>query len=136
MKRIMLFWMLGLAACVGGAADGSVFRAAWTEEVISCEVGTPLAGYNANDVSVAKADDLMMCACGVDDGKNRVFLFVFDLIGIDAENIVTLRAKTAETLGVPAANVLLTCTHNHLGPHTRVFNDKDKEGQVCIASRG
>ena len=111
---------------------GTAVRAAWTEEVISCEVGTPLAGYNANDVSVAKADDLMLCACGVDDGKNRVFLFVFDLIGIDAENIVTLRAKTSETLGVPAANVLITCTHNHLGPHTRVFKDKDKEGQAGV----
>ena len=132
MKRMMLFWMLGLAACAGGAADRSAFRAAWTEEVISCPIGTPLAGYNANDVSVAKADDLMLCACGIDDGKNRVFILVFDLLGIDAFNIVSMRASVAKTLGVPEANVLLSCTHNHLGPHTRVFKGKTKEGEAGI----
>ena len=131
--KTILSAVVEIAASVlcAGTAGASV-RAAWTEEVISCEVGTPLAGYNANDVSVAKADDLMLCACGVDDGKDRVFIFVFDLLGIDAENIVALRAKTAETLGVPAANVLLTCTHNHLGPHTRVFKYKVKEGQAGV----
>ena len=128
----LLFGILGLAVSVGWGADGGVFRAAWTEEVISCPVGTPLAGYNANDVSVAKADDLMLCACGVDDGKNRVFIFVFDLLGIDAFNIVPMRASVAKTLGVPAANVLLTCTHNHLGPHTREFKGKTKEGEAGI----
>ncbi len=46
-------------------------RAAWTEEVISCEVGAPLAGYNANDVSVAKNDDLMLCACGLRLKRDR-----------------------------------------------------------------
>lgn len=128
-KRVLIA-VLATGACALTAS--AAVRAAWTEEVISCEVGTLLAGYNADDVSVAKADDLMICACGVDDGANRVFIFSFDLLGIDAKNLLPLRARTAETLGVPPANVLLTCTHNHHGPHTRVFNDKTKEGQTGV----
>ena len=120
-----------LAAAFGLQLEAAV-RAVWTEEVISCEIGTPLAGYNANDISMEKSDDLMLCACGVDDGKNRIFIFSLDLLGIDSHNIVPLRASVAKALGVSAANVLLTCTHNHHGPHTRVFKDKTKEGQAGV----
>ena len=107
-------------------------RAACTEEVVSCEVGTALAGYNADDISVCKHDDLKLVACGVDDGENRVFMFVFDLIGIDAANVQPMRSRVAKALRVPPANVLFTCTHNHHGPHSRLFNGKDKEGQADV----
>jgi len=128
---------LTLAVCAIGAVAPSlrasaVPKAAWTEDIISCEVGTALAGYNADDISVCKHDDLKLVACGVDDGENRVFLFVFDLIGIDAVNVQPMRARVAKALGVPAANVLFTCTHNHHGPHSRLFNGKEKEGQADV----
>lgn len=129
MRRV-LTTILAVGACT--LTVSATVRAVWTEEVISCEVGTLLAGYNANDVSVVKADDLMLCACGVDDGTNHIFIFSFDLLGIDSFNIVPLRASIAGILGVDPANVLLTCTHNHHGPHTRVFNDKTKEGQTGV----
>ncbi len=106
--------------------------AAWTEIDISCQVGDALAGYNSDDYSVTKADDLKLVACGVDDGTNRVYIYAFDLIGMNARHLLPLRDRTAAKLGVPPANVLFTCTHNHHGPHSRVFNGKDKEGQADV----
>lgn len=103
--------------CLTARADASpTARACWCDAVISPEIGTPLAGYNANDISVAKADDLMLCAVGVDDGESRIFIFAFDLLGIDARNIVSFRADVAKALGVQPACVLFTCTHTHGGP--------------------
>lgn len=130
--KLMVMMVLCMTVLAVRGAVGDTVRAAWTEEVISCEVGALLAGYNADDVSVTKADDLMLCACGVDDGENRVFIFSMDVLGIDAKNILPMRASAAEILGVPSANVLLTCTHNHHGPHTRLFNSKDKEGKAGV----
>ena len=46
-----------LHAGCGLTADDTV-RAAWFVKDISCKVGTPLAGYGPNDISVAKLDDL------------------------------------------------------------------------------
>ena len=121
------------ALCLSAHADSDgTMRACWCDAVISPEIGTPLAGYNANDISVAKADDLMLCAVGVDDGASRVFIFSFDLLGVDARNIVSFRADVAKTLGVPPACVLFTCTHTHGGPHSRVFKGKVKEGQADL----
>ena len=131
MRNVCKTMVAAVAAAVIGSASAAT-RATWTEEVISCEVGSALAGYNADDISVCKHDDLKLVACGVDDGSSRVFIFVFDLIGIDAANVQPMRARVAKTLGVPSANVLFTCTHNHHGPHSRPFKGKEKEGQADV----
>lgn len=105
-------------------AKGAV-SAAWTSEVISCPVGSPLAGYGPHDVSVAKTDDLYLNALAVDDGKSRVAVFSFDLLGLDADTVRMLRADAASRIGTSVTNVLFTCTHTHGGPHSRVFNHKE-----------
>jgi len=135
-KTKALFTVLAAVAaiCANGAfagkiesarPDDGIVRAAWTSEVISCPVGTPLAGYGPNDVSVAKADDLYLDVLAVCDGKSRVAILSFDLLGLDADTVKSLRADAAKALGTSPANVLLTCTHTHGGPHSRVFNHKE-----------
>ena len=105
--------------------DGGTVRAAWTREIISCPVGSLLAGYGPHDVSVTKADDLYLNALAVDDGTARVAIFAFDLLGLDADTVKALRVDAARTLGISVTNVLFTCTHTHGGPHSRVFNHKE-----------
>ena len=100
-------------------ADDTV-KAAWFRKDISCEVGTRLAGYGTNDVSVAKLDDLEINGVCVDDGKDKILLMSFDLLGMDKGTIRKMRAAAAELLGMKEANVMLTCTHTHGGPHTRM----------------
>ena len=107
-----------------GAETESV-KAAWTREVISCPVGSFLAGYGAHDVSVAKADDLYLDILAVDDGERRIAILDFDLLGMDASTIKRFRAGAAKTLGLSITNVMFTCTHTHGGPHTRIFNQKE-----------
>ena len=113
------------AAAMQELLDGGTVRAAWTREVVSCPVGSLLAGYGPHDVSVAKADDLYLNALAVDDGTAKVAIFSFDLLGLDAATVKALRADAAKALGVTVTNVLFTCTHTHGGPHSRVFNHKE-----------
>ena len=96
-----------------GLMAGDTVKAAWFVKDISCKVGTPLAGYGPNDISVAKLDDLQLHGLALDDGRTKTLVMSFDLVGMDADIIRRMRAACAKELGVPDCNVLLTCTHTH-----------------------
>ena len=119
-----------LCAAVNGAEkppSGTV-KAAWFVKDISCKVGTPLAGYGPNDISVAKLDDLQLLGLALDDGSTKTLMMSFDLIGMDADIIRRIRSACAKALGVAEANVLLSCTHTHGGPHTRRYSKQKQYG--------
>ncbi len=118
----------GLLLHAGTAFAGETLRAAWFVRDISCKVGSLLAGYGPNDVSVAKFDDLQLHCLALDDGRTKTLLMSFDLIGMDADIIRRMRAACAKELGVPGCNVLLTCTHTHGGPHTRRYSKQKQYG--------
>lgn len=118
--------MLVLSSCRLSAAD--TVKAAWFAQDISCKVGTPLAGYGPDDISVAKLDDLQLHGLALDDGVAKTLLISFDLLGMDADLIRRMRHACASILGVEDKNVMLTCTHTHGGPHVRRYSKKKKYG--------
>ena len=89
------------------------------DQIITPEVGEPLAGYGVNDVSVKVHDDLMVSILLLDDGSCKGAILGYDLLGLDAPFVQKIRKDAAEQLGCPEANVILSCTHTHNGPHTR-----------------
>ena len=89
------------------------------DRIISPEIGACVAGYGIEDHSVCKADDLHAIGFLADDGTRKILIVAFDLLGLDHWYIASLREKCAAILGIPVANVLLTCTHTHSGPETR-----------------
>ncbi len=117
-----------LAAQSAHATD--TVKAAWFVKDISCEVGSLLAGYGIKDVSVAKYEDLQLHGLALDDGKTRTMLLSFDLLGMDADLIRRMRSACARELGVRDANVMLTCTHTHGGPHTRRYQGESADGRM------
>ncbi|MBR7105211.1 MAG: hypothetical protein IKC65_09710 [Lentisphaeria bacterium] len=96
-------------------------KIAWFKNIISPEIGAYLAGYSLVDKSVAKRDDLYMTGLCVDDGKSKVLLISFDLLGLDEWFIRKIRSACAEILGVETCAVMLSCTHTHSGPETRTL---------------
>ena len=111
-----------VAAFALTAQAAETVKATWFRKDISCEVGTTLAGYGTNDVSVGKIDDLEINGLCIDDGRDKVLIMSFDLLGMDRDTIRKMRAEAAEMMGIKAANVLLSCTHTHGGPHTRMYD--------------
>ena len=93
----------------------------YTEKIISPEVGTKVAGYGLNDVSQAKRDDLYLSALALDDGRKKIVILSYDLLGMDEAWIRKIRAAAAEVFGGNEADCILSCTHTHSGPNTRTL---------------
>ena len=93
-------------------------KIAYFKRVISPEVGARLSGYQMEDVSFSKLDDLYMTGLLADDGERKVLLISFDLQCFDEAYIHKIRRECGELLGIPEYHVMLTCTHTHGGPQT------------------
>lgn len=116
--NILLASVLFTAAAVAGPGK---IKAKWFEADISPDIGALLAGYGANDVSVAKYDDLLASGLCLDDGTNRILIVSLDLIGLDYDSIKRIRRQLSDITGTPEVGVLVSCTHTHQGPHTRMY---------------
>ena len=123
MKKSVLAVVASISAFLFASSDETL-SAAWFVKNISCKVGTPLAGYGPNDISVEKLDDLQLHGLALDDGRTKTLLMSFDLVGMNADLIRRIRHACAEILGVKDQNVMLSCTHTHGGPHTRRYSKK------------
>ena len=89
--------------------------------------GTPIAGYGLNDVTVLKHDELTLQGLCMDDGEKKVLLISYDLIGMDQEVVSRIRSGCAERIGGTQADVMLSCTHTHGGPHTRLHPQRERD---------
>jgi len=98
-------------------------------KAITPEIGTLLAGYDANVVSDGIRDDLYISGIAFDDGMKRALLLSYDLLGLDEDIVNEIRKKCAAANGLEAGDIILTCTHTHSGPHTRrnLLADLDKD---------
>ncbi len=93
----------------------------FSSKIISPEIGTPVAGYGARDVSVAKADELQLSMLYLDNGIQQALMISYDLLGMDEKYLKNIRHRCAEILGVNDSYVILSCTHTHSGPNTRTL---------------
>jgi hypothetical protein len=91
------------------------------EKVITPPLGLDLAGYGFYLERKAKSvlDDLKARALVLRSGDQSLVLISCDIIGLAVEDADAIRAATAAAHRVPAANVLLSCTHTHSGPATQ-----------------
>ena len=122
--KILLFVGACLCLVSGFAAEvpETVIIASF-REIISPEVGAKICGYDADQVSVTKHDDLWAIGLRIDDGKKSILIVALDLLGLDGETVRDLRKKCADKAGVDESAVFFSCTHNHSGPESvRRFN--------------
>ena len=128
MKNV--FAILALAAVTSmvlhakevGATPGTV-KIAHFKEVISPEVGAKICGYDADQASVTKHDDLYAIGLSIENGAERLLIITLDLLGLDGETVRDLRAKCAKRSAMQESAVFFSCTHNHSGPESvRRFN--------------
>lgn len=95
-----------------------------TEKIITPKLGTRLAGYGTNDVSYAKLDDLYLSALMLDNGQRKAVILGYDLLGIEDYAIKQIRKEVAALFGGAPSDVILSCTHTHSGPNTRIHPDR------------
>jgi neutral/alkaline ceramidase-like enzyme len=92
------------------------------EVVITPPAGIDLTGYaNRPSAAVGKHDDLYARALalqGEQSGGSRLALVSIDVLGFEIGDADRLRRLVEQEAGIPAAAVLLNCSHTHAGPAT------------------
>ncbi len=95
----------------------SSFRAGAAAVDISPGPGIPLAGYPHFPRHNTGVHDPLMAGCMVlDDGATKVALVCMDLLMISRRYVQSIRLKAAAQTGIPAANILISCSHTHSSP--------------------
>ena len=85
---------------------------------ITPATGTALAGYFHQRRATAVHDPLLVKALVLESGENAVAIVACDLIALTRDTVQRLR-KTAEIqCGICAQDIMVACTHTHLGPAT------------------
>ena len=136
-KTTRKFALFALAAAVAtcDASQGTI-RAKWFEADITPEIGAKLAGYDTNDVSVAKHDSLLASGLCLDDGSNRVLIVSLDLLGMDYSSILEMRRMLSPIVGAKEEGIMVSCTHTHEGPHTRKLDADAAAGRAAKSVDG
>ncbi|MYE89726.1 hypothetical protein F4X33_12095, partial [Candidatus Poribacteria bacterium] len=87
---------------------------------ITPPLGCDMAGYAGRDRgSETIADALYAKALVFDDGETQAAIITNDLIGVEAIFVDHVRQTIDETTGIPADNVMISCSHTHFGPEVR-----------------
>ena len=66
-------------------------------------------------------DPIMARAVLLDDGVTPLVIVSCDVIGFTAEAVADMRGRIAQHSRLPAAHILIGCTHTHSGPATMPF---------------
>lgn len=92
-------------------------RAGAAQIEISPGPGLALAGYPHFLRHNTGIHDPLMAGCIVlDDGATRLALVCLDLLMISRRYVQSIRRKLEERTGIPAAHIMLSCSHTHSGP--------------------
>ncbi|HUT35264.1 MAG TPA: neutral/alkaline non-lysosomal ceramidase N-terminal domain-containing protein [Planctomycetota bacterium] len=80
-------------------------------------VGAFLAGFGSRDHGCEGVhDELFARALALQSGDTALAIVSCDLIGLTRDSIEVIRKQIEAATGIPAAHVMLACTHTHSGP--------------------
>ena len=84
-------------------------------EAINPELGHSLCGYGFYP-NTGVHDDISVTALFLDDGSRQAILLSYDLIGLRAGTLATIRRSVSQATGVPIGHIFGSCTHVHSAP--------------------
>ncbi len=91
------------------------FLAGFASEIITPDLGCPLAGFDARKgVATGVHDDLYSRALVFDDGATKVALVSIDVLGVSREFADGVRAAIERRTGIPAAQYRAFCDSHSL----------------------
>ncbi|HEY8742926.1 MAG TPA: hypothetical protein VIU62_07505, partial [Chloroflexota bacterium] len=98
-------------------------RAGVAQATITPALGTQLSGYSIRAPANSIHDDLSCGALVFEEGESLIGLLACDLIGLPVAVVQRWRPYLATCSGIPAANILISCSHTHAGPVTGMLEE-------------
>lgn len=102
---------------------------------ITPPIGIMLAGTLRDAPSTAIERELTATALVVSRGQSKVALIAVDLIRLRVPDVVELRARIGEAIGIPANRVLVNTSHTHATPDPPGWQDYDEDAQAELTRR-
>ena len=102
-------------------------RAGAARACITPHIGCHISGYFDDRIAVDILDDTFAKAIVLDNGDDALAIVVLDLIAAHKEDLDRAKARAEELTGIPAANIVISCTHTHYGPAPVGLLDIPKE---------
>ena len=104
---------------------------------ISPGLGIPLAGYPHFPRHNTGIHDPLMAACIVlDDGATRMAIVCIDTLFFSRRYVQKVRQSAEASTGIPAANILVCCSHTHSSPWGSDFFELGVPGDVIHPDAG
>ena len=124
-KMLWLSALLVLFATNGWCAG--MIKVGVGETVITPKENVQMAGFARSQVSTGVHDDLHARSLAI-EGTNgsSVVLMTVALVGLSEDFGKRIREGVAAKTGIPAENIIVSCTHTHAGPS--VGRDEDLGG--------
>ncbi|NQT53082.1 neutral/alkaline non-lysosomal ceramidase N-terminal domain-containing protein [bacterium] len=94
-----------------------------------------LAGFASRDrPSEGVHDPLHARAVVFQSGDTTAAIVSCDLIGLTAASIAAIRSRVGQATGIPAAHVMVACTHTHSGPTMGVLRHPGLDADLVRAT--
>ena len=102
-------------------------RAGAARACITPHIGCHISGYFNDRIAVDILDDTFAKAIVLDNGDSALAIVTLDLIAAHKEDLDRAKARAEDLTGIPAASILISCTHTHYGPAPVGLLDIPKE---------
>src|SRR5687768_11476940 len=86
---------------------------------ITPPVGLDIAGSLWARPATGTRDPLRCKALVLDGGRTRAAIVALDLLNLERSEVLRARELVTAQTGILGPNVLIACSHTHLGPSTR-----------------
>ncbi len=98
------------------AADSIPLKIGAASKTITHKVGGWVQGAGVPKKATKIRDELEANAFYLDNGETQLLIVSLDLAGLDPPFAIRFRKAMGAASGIPARNILLSCTHTHGGP--------------------
>jgi hypothetical protein len=99
-------------------------KAGFAQIDITPPIGAALTGYIAREGGATGIHDpLFAKAMVLDSDGTRVAILTCDTLGLHWRYVQEVRAAIAEATQIPAAHMMIACSHTHAGPATLFLQD-------------
>jgi hypothetical protein len=110
----MLTALALLAASLAGADDD--LRVGASSVAITPPLGVAMAGYYSERGATDVHDDLFAKALVLESDGTKAALVALDLISTSRHFVDDARRQIEQSIGIPAAHVMISASHTHTGP--------------------
>lgn len=101
----------------------TVYTAGFARLDITPHLGVPISGGWSARTGRGLLDPLYVCAVAFGDGETSAVVLSLDNLGIGGDIGLTFPREVAQLLELPAAAVILCCTHSHTTPSVALDED-------------